>query len=205
VDTVQHAVADRHLYTDAAVYTDTDLYADDHQHAGANWDVYLDADQDTRSADEYADQDAHADRVVHANPDAAADRADADAAKHADGLPVYRAAVVDHSTRIFAEPGGCQWQGVGGQVTTARGEPVRGIQVRIVDDTGREWRVRSGTNQTYGVAGWEIKLSSETNNGRYTVSLWANDEQVSPSVVIVFPNACQQNLATVNFIQTRPY
>jgi hypothetical protein len=103
------------------------------------------------------------------------------------------------------EPGGCQWQGAGGQVTTARGEPVRGIQVRIVDNNGREWRARSGTNQTYGVAGWEIKLSSETNNGRYVVSLWANDEQVSPSVVIVFPNACQQNLATVNFIQTRPY
>jgi hypothetical protein len=103
------------------------------------------------------------------------------------------------------ESDGCQWQGVGGQVTTARGEPVKGIQVRIVDDSSGEWRARSGTNQTYGVAGWEIKVSSETNNLRYEVSLWANDVQVSPSVLIVFPNACQQNLATVNFIQTRPY
>jgi hypothetical protein len=103
------------------------------------------------------------------------------------------------------EPGSCQWQGVGGQVTTARGEPIKDIQVRIVDDNGGEWRARGGTNQTYGAAGWEIKLSSETNNGRYALSLWANDVQVSPVVVIVFPNACQQNLATVNFIQTRPY
>jgi hypothetical protein len=103
------------------------------------------------------------------------------------------------------EPDGCTWQGVGGQVTTARGEPVKGIQVRVVGDSGGAWSARSGTNQTYGAAGWEIKVSSETNNGRYEVSLWANGVQVSPSVVIVFPNACQQNLATVNFIQTRPY
>jgi hypothetical protein len=84
-------------------------------------------------------------------------------------------------------------------------EPVKNIQVRIVDDNGNVWRARSGTNQTYGAAGWEIKLSSETNNERYELALWDNDVQVSPSVVIVFPNACQQNLATVNFIQTRPY
>ncbi len=117
--------------------------------------------------------------------------------------------IVQPSSLILREystdPAGCKWQGAGGQVTTARGEPVKGVQVRIVDENGGEWAARTGTNQNYGAAGWEIRLSSETNNGRYEVSVWANDVQVSPSVVIVFPNACQQNLATVNFIQTRPY
>jgi hypothetical protein len=37
------------------------------------------------------------------------------------------------------------------------------------------------------------------------VSLWAKGVQVSPVVDIVFPNSCQQNLATVNFIQTRSF
>jgi hypothetical protein len=104
----------------------------------------------------------------------------------------------------FANQAGCNWQGIAGQVTTDRGEPVNGIQVRVTGDDVGQLTTLSGTNQVYGATGWQIVLGSMTNNGRYEVSLWSGDVQVSPTVQIVFPNSCQQNLATVNFIQTRP-
>ena len=104
----------------------------------------------------------------------------------------------------FANSAGCAWQGIAGQVTTDRGEAVTGVQVRVTGADIGERTTVSGTNQVYGPAGWEVVLSNTTNNGRYQVALWANGVQVSPTVEIVFPNSCQQNLATVNFIQTRP-
>ncbi|RPJ01890.1 MAG: hypothetical protein EHM39_02650 [Chloroflexi bacterium] len=105
----------------------------------------------------------------------------------------------------FANSAGCSWQGVAGQVSTDRGEPVTGVQVRATGETMGERTTLSGTNQVYGPAGWEIVLGSSTNTARYQVALWADGVQISPTVEIVFPNSCQQNLATVNFIQTRPY
>jgi hypothetical protein len=104
----------------------------------------------------------------------------------------------------LGNPAGCNWQGVAGQVTTNRGEPVKGIRVKVTGENF-ERTATSGSNVVYGEAGWEIKVSDQTNNGFYQVSLWAGDVQVSRVIDIVFPNACQQNLATVNFIQTRPY
>jgi hypothetical protein len=48
-------------------------------------------------------------------------------------------------------------------------------------------------------------LGSQPAQGRYTVELWANNTRVSPTVELVFPGICQQNLAQINFIMTRPY
>ena len=99
---------------------------------------------------------------------------------------------------------GCNWQGVAGQITTAQGEPIRGIEVRVRGDDIGEISVLSGTNTLYGQAGWEIKVADTLNNNRYQIELWTNGVQVSPVVEMVFPNSCQQNLITINFIQTRP-
>ncbi len=103
----------------------------------------------------------------------------------------------------FANAAGCAWQGIGGQVTTDRGEPVAGVQVRVTDDTGHALTTLSGTNTLYGPAGWEIVLGSQPSVVHYQVSLWADGIQVSPAVDVLFPGTCQQNLATVNFIRTR--
>ncbi len=105
----------------------------------------------------------------------------------------------------YANAAGCNWQGVAGQVTTDRGEAVVGIQVRVYSEGVFEQFTVTGTNQFYGPSGWEIVVDSQPNNGRYKVELWNGQEQVSPTVEIVFPGTCQQNLATVNFIQTRPF
>lgn len=101
----------------------------------------------------------------------------------------------------FANPLGCNWQGIAGQVTTDRGEPLTGIQVRVRPATGGELVTLSGTNTAYGPSGWEIKVADVPNTASFTVELWAAGQQVAQAVPIVFPGSCQQNLATLNFIR----
>jgi hypothetical protein len=105
----------------------------------------------------------------------------------------------------FANAAGCNWQGIAGQITTAQGEAVKGVEVRVQGDDIGEIVVLSGTNTFYGASGWEVVVGDSPNNNRYQIALWANGVQVSPIVEVVFPNACQQNLVTINFIQTRPF
>ncbi len=102
----------------------------------------------------------------------------------------------------FGNAAGCNWQGVAGQVTTDRGEPVLGVQVRV-KGPGVELATLSGTAPFYGPSGWEIKVADAPVTSRYEVSLWVTGQQASPTVEIVFPGVCQQNLATLNFIQMR--
>ncbi|MGQ9851684.1 MAG: hypothetical protein ACUVSU_16710 [Aggregatilineaceae bacterium] len=102
----------------------------------------------------------------------------------------------------YANAAGCNWQGMAGQVTTDRGEPVIGVQVRV-KGPGVELATLTGTVPFYGPSGWEIKVADAPVTGRYEVALWVAGQQASPTVEIVFPGVCQQNLATLNFIQTR--
>jgi hypothetical protein len=105
----------------------------------------------------------------------------------------------------FSNTAGCNWEGIAGQVTTDRGVAVAGVQVRVTGTGMADLSTLSGTNTFYGPSGWEVKVADAVNNAHYQVSLWAKGVQVSPVVDIVFPNSCQQNLATVNFIQTRSF
>lgn len=105
----------------------------------------------------------------------------------------------------YANASGCNWQGIAGQVTTDRGDAVIGIQVHVYSEGSFDQYTVTGTNTFYGPSGWEIVVGNQPGEGRYKVELWANGERVSPTVEVVFPNSCQQNLATVNFIQTRPF
>ena len=100
---------------------------------------------------------------------------------------------------------GCNWQGVAGQITTNRGEPVVGIQVRVVKADEFDQITLSGSNLLYGASGWEMQVDEQVAVAVYEVSLWQTGEQVSPAVRINFPGTCQQNLATINFIQTRAF
>lgn len=100
---------------------------------------------------------------------------------------------------------GCDWQGIAGQAVTTRGEPVIDVEVRVVGDDFPDTATTTGANTTYGPAGWELVLSDAPNDDRYAVALWAGDRQISPTVEVAFPGTCQQNLAIVNFVQTRPF
>lgn len=101
----------------------------------------------------------------------------------------------------FGNTAGCNWQGLAGLVTTDRGEPVIGVEVRV-RGAGGNFAALSGTATFYGPSGWEIKVADQPNTGSYVVELWVTGQQASPSQEIVFPGVCQQNLAMVNFIRT---
>jgi hypothetical protein len=101
----------------------------------------------------------------------------------------------------YGNTAGCNWQGLAGQVTTDRGEPLRGVEVRVRGE-GVNLSTLSGLAPFYGPSGWEIRVAELPNTGRYVIDLWVAGQQASPSQEIVFPGVCQQNLATLNFIRT---
>ena len=114
------------------------------------------------------------------------------------GTPLLRENFVDTAA-------GCNWQGVAGQAVSPRGEPVIGVEVRIAGDDFPGASTTTGANTAYGPSGWELTLSDRPTGDRYQVALWSDGQQISPTVEIVFSGSCQQNLAIVNFVQTRPF
>ncbi len=114
------------------------------------------------------------------------------------GTPLLRESFADGTT-------GCAWQGLAGTVVDQRGEAVVGVEVRVSGDTIGEQIALSGTDTDYGPSGWEVRVSGAPGAGRYTVSLWSGGRAVSPGVEVQFPGTCAQNLALVNFVQTRTF
>ncbi len=113
-------------------------------------------------------------------------------------------------TANFANTAGCAWQGIGGQVFGLSGEGLTGYQVRItgggLGEGGAGVVVMTGSNTLYGPSGWEQFVAGQTNNETYFVELLSpQGTPISPTVQVTFPNNCAQNLALVNFVQTRPY
>lgn len=113
-------------------------------------------------------------------------------------------------TTNFANTAGCAWQGVGGQVLKFDGSSYTGSQLVVkafspnLAETERTANV--GSNTLYGqTSGWEIALTSSINDNLYYVQLETiNGTQVSPTIQIRFPQDCNQNVALLNFIETRP-
>lgn len=114
-------------------------------------------------------------------------------------------------TANFANTAGCAWQGIGGQIFGLQGEGLLGYQIRVtgggLGEGGAGVIVASGSNTLYGSpSGWEVFVSGQTNNNTYFVELLSpSGVVVSPAVQVTFPNNCAQNLALVNFEQTRPF
>lgn len=112
-------------------------------------------------------------------------------------------------TANFANTAGCAWQGIAGQVFGLGGQGMTGYNIRVtgpgLGDGGSI--VASGSNTLYGSpSGWEVFVSGQTNNNTYFVELLTSSGTVvSPAVQVTFPNNCAQNLALVNFEQTRPF
>jgi hypothetical protein len=54
--------------------------------------------------------------------------------------------------------------------------------------------------------GWLVKVDNKVNALRYTVELRSRDGvSISRAVNVTFTSDCTQNLAIVNFGQTRPF
>lgn len=106
-------------------------------------------------------------------------------------------------TSNFANSAKCNWQGLAGQVKGRDGNPLKGIQVHIIDESAlTKFFVKSGTNTLYGPAGWEQPLDNKVSASTYFVELLSDDgEIISNRVRVDFPGDCEKNLALVNFIQ----
>lgn len=106
----------------------------------------------------------------------------------------------------FANSAGCLWQGIGGQVFRLDGTEFSGnFRVRVFNNTF-EQVVSIGTNSFYGVqSGWEVKVADTINAGVYFVRLESEFSVLSPTIQVQFPGNCSQNVAIVDFIQTRDF
>jgi hypothetical protein len=104
------------------------------------------------------------------------------------------------------EATGCSFQGVGGQVFGTNGEPLFNLQIAVTSGAGFSTTVSSGSNARYGESGWLAQVDAAANAQTYTVEL-RNSQGValSPKVTVSFSGSCDQNLALINFLQTRPY
>lgn len=113
-------------------------------------------------------------------------------------------------TANFANTAGCAWQGVGGQVFGLSGDGLAGYQIRVtgsgIGEGGAGVIVGTGSNTLYGASGWEVSVGGQTNSNVYYVELLSSSgTPASPAIQVTFPNNCAQNLALVNFEQTRPF
>ena len=109
-------------------------------------------------------------------------------------------------TQNFANAAGCAWQGLGGQVFDLNGNPLAsGLQVHIFGGDIDRF-VQAGSNTLYGPAGWEQPVDTAINTTTYFVELLsAQGTVVSDRIQVTFPGDCAQNVAIINFIQTRPF
>jgi len=114
-----------------------------------------------------------------------------------DPQPVY--------TLNFANSAGCSWQGIGGQVSDMSGLAINGLRVHVYG-AGIDTYSTSGSNSLYGASGWEVPLANIVTTSVYFVELQSQGGTIiSETVQVNFPGNCQQNLALVNFQQTRPF
>ncbi|MFN8531785.1 MAG: hypothetical protein U0670_24530, partial [Anaerolineae bacterium] len=108
-------------------------------------------------------------------------------------------------TQNFANAAGCLWQGVGGQVFDVNNLPLTGIRVHVFGP-GIDTYVVSGSNTLYGQSGYEIPVGTATSLSAFIVELQSpTGTVISDQVQVNFPNNCSQNLALVNFKQSRPF
>jgi hypothetical protein len=105
---------------------------------------------------------------------------------------------------------GCDWMGVGGQVSDLSGRPVTGINVQMVGVAdGRTMNVvtLTGTALKYGEGGYEFTISDkQVFRSKETFWIQLIDQQRSPlSKRVVFDtfDDCSRNLIVINFTQVR--
>lgn len=108
-------------------------------------------------------------------------------------------------TRNFANAAGCLWQGFGGQVFDMNEQPLSGVRIHVYGQ-GIDAYSTSGSNTLYGLSGWEIPVSAQVNLNTFVVELQSQQGTViSDQITIQFTANCDQNLALINFKQSRPY
>jgi hypothetical protein len=109
----------------------------------------------------------------------------------------------------FAHPEfGCSWLGVGGQVFSFPGKPVKGIIVEVGGElAGVETRLLSVTGGTaiYGDGGYEFTLAQQPVESLSTLWIQLFDiagKSLSDKIAFNTYEDCTRNLVLVNFVGT---
>lgn len=103
---------------------------------------------------------------------------------------------------------GCNWQGIGGRVTSSFGQEITDRQFQVhVFGGGMDRIVMTGSNSFYGqFTGWEVRVADQPIADTYFVRLeTAEGTAISPDIQVTFPGTCEQNSAVVNFVQIREF
>jgi hypothetical protein len=111
---------------------------------------------------------------------------------------------------IYHDELGCDWMGVGGQVTSLNGAPVIGIFVRIGGTLeGKIFETllsMTGTAVEYGQGGYEFKIADKpvaTNNTLWVQLYDQSDLPLSDKIYLVTTDECAKALTLLNFVQVK--
>lgn len=100
----------------------------------------------------------------------------------------------------------CNFQGISGLVfdlQLSRLTAQSGVSAFVRSDTGFSQAVAIDSDPLWG---WLIRVDNKTNSLTYFVELRGeNNAVLSPPIRVSFPNDCSQNMAVVNFSQSRPF
>lgn len=102
-------------------------------------------------------------------------------------------------------PQGCQWIGVAGNVTGINGEPLTDLAIEVVG-ADFEMIVFTGSNQAFGLAGYEVQVDNILRVEEYSVRLLGpTGLPISDFIDFDTGNTCDRNVAIVDFVQLTPY
>jgi hypothetical protein len=111
---------------------------------------------------------------------------------------------------IYHDELGCDWMGVGGQVTSLNGSPVIGIFSRIGGTLeGKVFETllsMTGTAVEYGQGGYEFKIADKpiASNNTLWVQLYdQSDLPLSDKIYLVTSDECTKALTLLNFVQVK--
>lgn len=103
----------------------------------------------------------------------------------------------------FANPAGCNWLGIAGEVLDLQGNPVGAGQYRVhVWGSGVDERVDVGGAPAYGPSGYERSVHNTPAIRDYNIQLeTSNGSAVSQVYSVRTRASCNQNLLIFNFVQ----
>ncbi len=118
-----------------------------------------------------------------------------------------RGEVMAFPSSAFNSDLGCNWAGVGGQVTDLQGSPVIGLTVQLgggLNGASTYMLGLTGTAIQYGRAGYEFKLADQPVASKQSLWIQLLDQAglaLSDRIYFDTYNDCQKNLILINFKQ----
>ncbi|MBI5929676.1 MAG: hypothetical protein HY862_10230 [Chloroflexi bacterium] len=100
---------------------------------------------------------------------------------------------------------GCQWLSIAGNVTGTSGEPLTDLAIEVIGD-GYQKILFSGSAQQFGLSGFEFPVGTTPRRLEFSVQLLnSTGVPISDFIFVTTGETCADNVAVVEFVQTRPY